>query len=68
MGLRQSELALASRVSLPTLKALEQCRTAELGFSKLVRILAVLGLELKLQTANLGRPTLDDLQNEPGDD
>jgi transcriptional regulator with XRE-family HTH domain len=68
MGLRQAELALASRVSLPTLKALEQGRTTELGFSKVVRILAALGLELELQEGHLGRPTLDDLRNETGDD
>jgi hypothetical protein len=41
---------------------------AELGFNKVVRILAALGLELHLREANHGRPTLDDLTNEAGDD
>ena len=65
---RQQDLAGLSRGSLPTIKALEQGRVAELGFSKLVRILTVLGLELKLQQANRSRPTLEDLRREAGDD
>ena len=57
-----------ARVSLSTLKAMEQGRMPELGFSKVVRILAALGLELRLHAANQGRPTLDDLESEARDD
>jgi transcriptional regulator with XRE-family HTH domain len=64
LNLRQSDLALRARLSLPTVKAFEQGRMQELGFSKVVRMLAALGLELRLHEANLGRPTLDDLRDE----
>ena len=68
LGMRQGDLARIARVSLPTLKALEQGRTRELGFSKVTRLLAALGMELRVHEANLGRPTLDDLREESGDD
>jgi transcriptional regulator with XRE-family HTH domain len=68
LRMRQGDLAARAQVSVPTIKALEQGRMGELGFSKLVRILATLGLELKLQEAGQGRPTLDDLRSEDGDD
>jgi len=68
LRLRQEDLARLALVSLPTIKAFEQGRMAELGFSRVVRILAALGLVLKLQQANRGRPTLEDLKNEAGDD
>lgn len=64
LGLLQSEVAARAHVSVATIKALEQGRLAELGFSKIVRILAALGLVLQLREANQGRPTLDDLRNE----
>lgn len=66
--LTQAALAVLAHVSLPTLKALEQGRTAELGFSKVLRILAALGLELDLREANQGRPTLESLRNEDSAD
>jgi transcriptional regulator with XRE-family HTH domain len=66
--LTQSALAALAHVSLPTLKAFEQGRTAELGFAKITRILAVLGLDLELKEANRGRPTLETLRSEAGDD
>jgi hypothetical protein len=47
---------------------LEQGRAGEIGFSKLSRILAVLGLELRLAPAASVRPTLDDLRSEDRDD
>lgn len=64
LGLLQSDVASRAHVSLATIKALEQGRLNELGFSKIVRILAALGLQLELREANQGRPTLDDLRSE----
>jgi transcriptional regulator with XRE-family HTH domain len=66
--LTQAALAAQAHVSLPTLKALEQGRTPELGFSRVVRILAAAGLELELREANRGRPTLETLRSEDSDD
>lgn len=59
--LTQAELARRARVGRSTLDALENGRTAELGFGKVSRILAALGLTLKIGEANRGRPTLEDL-------
>ena len=47
---------------------LENGRAREIGYSKLVRILLVVGLELRLQPLALERPTLDDLMKEDTDD
>lgn len=68
MGLSQATLAKRARVSRATLDALENGRLGELGYSKISNILAVLGLELKLQEASARRPTLEDLMNERSDD
>jgi transcriptional regulator with XRE-family HTH domain len=68
MRLRQADLAERARVSLTTVQMLEQGRAGEIGFSKLSRILAVLGLELRLAPAASVRPTLDDLRSEDRDD
>jgi hypothetical protein len=38
------------------------------GFSKMTKILAALGMELKLQESGSGRPTLDELMQEDTDD
>jgi transcriptional regulator with XRE-family HTH domain len=62
--LSQATLAARAHVSLPTLKAFEQGRTPELGFAKILRILTVLGLEVEVREANLGRPTLESLRRE----
>ena len=62
--LTQAELALRARVGRSTLDALENGRMAELGFGKIARILAALGLALRLGEANRGRPTLEDLISE----
>ena len=67
-GLSQSALAARAHVSLPTLKVFEQGRTPELGFSKIVRILTALGLEIEIREANLGRPTLESLRREDDHD
>lgn len=55
-------------MSRATLDALQNGRLGELGYSKITRILAALGLELKLQEASTRRPTLDELMNEERDD
>ena len=68
LGLSQSGLAKKSHVSRATIDALENGRLGELGYSKITRILAVLGLELKLQEASTRRPTLEELMNEERDD
>jgi transcriptional regulator with XRE-family HTH domain len=69
-SLKLSQVALARKagISRATLEALENGRTAELGFSKVTRLLAALGLELKLQAAGSYRPTLDELLKEDRDD
>ena len=59
--LTQAELARRARIGRSTLDALENGRTAELGFGKIGRVLAALGLTLRLGEANRGRPTLEDL-------
>lgn len=68
LGLSQSALAHNAGVSRATLEALENGRSGELGFSKITKILSALGLALKLQEANLQRPTLDELLEEDRDD
>jgi transcriptional regulator with XRE-family HTH domain len=68
LKLSQSALARKSGVSRATLDALENGRAGELGFSKVTRLLAALGLELTLQTASAPRPTLDELMQEDRDD
>ena len=68
LGFRQSDLAHRARVSLPTIQKLEQGRLGELGFSKLSRILAVLGMEMEVRPARAVRPTLDELRAEDTDD
>jgi transcriptional regulator with XRE-family HTH domain len=68
LKLTQFALAKSAGVSRATLEGLENGRTGELGFSKVARLLVALGLELKLQTANSGRPTLDDLMQEDRND
>ena len=68
LRMSQSALAQAAGVSRATLEALENGRSGELGFSKVGKILAALGLELKVQEAVPRRPTLDELLEEDRDD
>ena len=68
LKLSQAELSHKAGISRATLDALENGRAGELGFSKLTRLLAVLGLELALQKASSERPTLDELMQEDRDD
>lgn len=63
-GLTQFELAKRAGVSRPTIDLLENGRATEIGYSKLTRILAVLGLEFRLQPVSPQRPTLEDLLKE----
>ncbi len=64
----QLELARKAGVSRATLDALENGRIGELGFSKITKILAALGLELAVQSAQSHRPTLDELMEENRND
>ena len=68
LGLTQPTLAKKARVGLSTLDALENGRLGELGYSKITNILTALGVELKLQEATAGRPTLEELMEEGRDD
>ena len=68
LGLTKPTLAKKARVGLSTLDALENGRLGELGYSKITNILTALGLELKLQEASAGRPTLEELLEEGRDD
>ena len=64
----QAELGKRSSVSRATIEALENGRLGELGFSKVEKILAALGMELKLQEIGAARPTLEQLMQEDSDD
>ena len=66
--LMQAALAARAGVSRATLDALENGRAGELGFSKVVRLLAALDLELRVEAARSRRPTLDELMQEDRDD
>jgi DNA-binding XRE family transcriptional regulator len=68
MGLSQTALAKKAHISRSTLDALENGRIGELGYTKISNLLAVLGLELKIQEAVARRPTLEELLNEDRDD
>jgi transcriptional regulator with XRE-family HTH domain len=68
LKLTQAALSRQAGVSRATLDALENGRLGEMGFSKLAKLLAALGLELKLQAAGSHRPTLDELMQEDKDD
>ena len=68
LKLSQTELSRQAGLSRATLSALENGRAGELGFSKVTRLLAVIGLDLALQTASSQRPTLDELMQEDRDD
>jgi transcriptional regulator with XRE-family HTH domain len=67
LWLTQTDLAARARIGRSTLDALENGRIAELGFGKINRVLAALGLTLKITDSNNGRPTLDDLREDADD-
>ena len=64
LHLTQPQLASKARVSLALLAKLETGRYPELGIKKLTRILNAVGLDIRITTLNLKRPTLEDLQAE----
>ena len=68
LRLRQTDVAERAGVSRATLDALENGRMAELGFAKVARILAAVGLDLRLAEAGPRRPTLEELMAEAADD
>ncbi len=68
LKLNQTELARLAKVSRATLDALENGRSGEMGFSKVTKVLAVVGMELKLQTTRSPRPTMEELMQENADD
>ena len=67
-GLSMQSLAELAGVDRTTLSRLENQRLPELGYAKLERILAVLGLEFSVRPAG-ALPTLNDLKRvrEQGD-
>jgi transcriptional regulator with XRE-family HTH domain len=67
LRLTQTELAARARIGRSTLDAFENGRLAELGFAKIARTLAALGLGLKLVEARSARPTLEDLRDDDDD-
>lgn len=64
LGLRQIDVAVRAGVSRATVDALEHGRLGELGFAKVSRVLAIVGLALHLGQPVLRRPTLEDLMEE----
>jgi len=68
LKLSQTLLARQAGISRATIDALENGRAGELGFTKLTKLLATVGLELNLQAASSHRPTLDELLKEDRDD
>lgn len=64
MKMSRADLAKLSGVSRARLETLENGRAAEFGYTNIVKILHVLGMDLRLTTANKGRPTLEDLAEE----
>lgn len=68
LGMSQAVLAKQAKVGHSTLDALENGRLGELGLSKIIRLLAALGLELQIQEAAGRRPTLEELLEEDRND
>ena len=64
----QAALAKQARVGHSTLDALENGRLGELGFSKIVKLLTVLGLELDVRESAGHRATMEELVEEDRDD
>ena len=67
-GLSQAILAKQAGIGRTTLDALENGRLGELGLSKIIKVLAALGLEFSIRESSTRRPTLEDLMREGIDD
>jgi len=61
--LSQADLARLLRMSRTTISQIENGTVQEIGVRKLIRILDVLGLELRVRSAG-APPTLDELRQE----
>ncbi|HEY1500569.1 MAG TPA: helix-turn-helix transcriptional regulator [Acidobacteriaceae bacterium] len=68
LRMTQSVLAKQAGVGHSTLDALENGRLGELGLSRIIKLLAALGLEISIQERSARRPTLEDLMREANDD
>jgi transcriptional regulator with XRE-family HTH domain len=68
LGLSQAALAKQAKVGHSTLDALENGRLGELGLSKIIKLLSILGMKLNIQEASGRRPTLEELMEEDQDD
>jgi transcriptional regulator with XRE-family HTH domain len=68
LNLSQGALSRKVGISRATLDALENGRAGEMGYSRVSRLLAALGLELTIHAASSHRPTLDELLLEDQDD
>jgi HTH-type transcriptional regulator / antitoxin HipB len=62
-GLSQAQLAAPLGMSRATISAIESGRCEEIGFSKLVALLQMVGLEITVMPRT-SRPTLDELRSE----
>lgn len=62
--LTKVQLAASARLSRATVDALENGRAKDIGVSRLIRLLNVLGLELIVRPKKQQRPTLEDLLDE----
>ena len=61
--LSQAELAKLLRMSRSTISQIENGTVQDIGVRKLMRILEVMGLELRVRSAGVP-PTLDELREE----
>ena len=59
--LTQAQLAKQSGISRTTINSLENGQLLELGVGRIIRLLEVLGLELKVEQAEVFRPSLDEI-------
>ena len=64
LKLTREELAKRAGVSRARIEALENKRASDIGFKNLLRILHAIGLDLRVTSLNLKRPTLEDLRAE----
>jgi transcriptional regulator with XRE-family HTH domain len=65
LGLSQQELADLAKVARNRVAPLETERLPEIGFTTLLKIMHVIGLDLRVTTLNRQRPTLEDLRADP---